>query len=127
MKTANGYLELANPVSGANNLSLSVIERMDNGDMRQATAKLDPSDIASFVAQLLSLRGILDEVNQQRPPREVEKIVDRPVEVPTIVQVDRVIEVPKDVPVDEIVSKVLEGIKASQAPADPQPAEEVKP
>lgn len=129
MKTANGYVELDNPVSGANNLSITVVERQQSGEIRQATAKFEPSDLAALVQQVLSLRGIVDEVDQQRPAKivEVEKIVEKPVEVTKIVEVERVIEVPKDVPVDEIVSKVVEGIKKAQAPADPAPAEGVTP
>lgn len=123
MKTLNGYIELDNPVPGSNNLSLAVVERMDDGQIRQAVCRIDQSSISDFITKLLTLRGILDEVDAQRPPKiqKVDKIVDRIieklVEVPQIVQVDRVIEVPAVFPLDEIVARIVDALK----PAEPIP------
>lgn len=123
MKTLNGYLELDNPIPGSNNLTLTVVERMDGGEIRQAVCRIDQSSISDLITKILALRGILDEVDQQRPAKkvQVEKIVDRIieklVEVPKIVQVDRVVEVPAVFPVDEIVKRIVDALK----PAEPIP------
>jgi hypothetical protein len=128
MKTTNGYLEFDNPTPGANNLTLTVVERMDGGEIRQAICKVDSSSLQDFVGKLLMLRGIVEEVDEQRPAKtvKVEKIVDRIieklVEVPQIVQVDRVIEVPAVFPVDEIVTRIVDALKPSpEPPAEPIP------
>lgn len=123
MKTLNGYLELDNPIPGSDNLTLTVVERMEDEQIRQAVCKIDQSSISGLITKLLALRGILDEVDAQRPAKkvQVEKIVDRiiekVVEVPQIVQVDRVIEVPAVFPVDEIVTRIVDALK----PAEPIP------
>lgn len=82
MKTANGYLELDNLTPGANNLTLTIIERLDDGGIRQAIAKIDPAELGALTAQILSLRGIPDEVDQQRPAKIVERVVEVIKEVP---------------------------------------------
>ena len=122
MKTANGYLELDNPTPGANDLKLTVVERTQAGEMRQAICELQAKDLADFITQILALRGIVDEVDQQRPAKvvTVEKIVDRIieklVEVPKIVEVERVVEVPKEVPIDEIVTRIVDALKPAPEP-----------
>lgn len=127
MKTANGYLELDNPVPGANTLTLTVVERMEDGSIRQATSKIEQLALAELVTNLLTLRGLVEAVDIQRPPKivQVEKIVDRIieklVEVPQIVQVDRVIEVPAVFPVDEIVMRIVDALKPADKPAEPIP------
>lgn len=123
MKTANGYLELDNPTPGANNLTLTVVERMDGGEIRQAICRIDSSALKDFIGKLLNLRGVVEEVDEQRPAKvqKVDKIVDRIieklVEVPKIVQVDRVIEVPAAFPLDEIVTRIVDALK----PVEPIP------
>lgn len=86
MKTANGYLELDNPTPGANNLTLTIIERLDSGDIRQAVAKIDPSALGDLIETLLSLRGIPDEVDHHRPAKIVERVVEVIKEVPARVE-----------------------------------------
>lgn len=82
MKTANGYLELDNLTPGANNLTLTIIERLDDGGIRQAVATIGSSALRDLVETLLSLRGIPDEVDQQRPAKIVERVVEVIKEVP---------------------------------------------
>lgn len=142
MKTSNGYLDMANPVTGSNNLALSVIERMENGDVRQATCQIAQADLAEFITELLALRGIVDEVDLQRPAKEVEKIVQTTVQVAQPIDqiVSQVVSgvqaiIPVPTPVDELVSKIADAVKAEQgAPvqtppvsSDPAPAQGVTP
>jgi len=66
MRTLNGYLELDNPTPGSNNLTLTVVERMEDGQIRQAVCHVAQSALSELVAKILALRGLGEEVENQR-------------------------------------------------------------